>query len=533
MERNLDQVFRLGKQSRDKIVPPIGPFGLELYDASNTWQRTYHWSQQAIPASPSTIDERKKKSLEVIKSRLKNWYCDETKTTPNFLAGSFLQKRWESFLKSVKSAHSEYVTLVFEGGKVVGPPLFCRNCRNGKKFGDIMVEILLPLALEYHLRSRTNEIADTVTAQLDNLNSDDQSTKNDAYEVIAGENGNMQTIFKSYLPTSSASLTSTDVQTAINKLNLDRLNKINNLLDFVKEQGLADGSGLGSLDHEMNKDGAGFMHTLFLISDSLNIPSNKSRLLDLINTAKWYNDFGEVYQTPAFELKGTTADRMITLLLFRLIIVLVMPSDTNTEIKDRIRDMEALVRWMNNALAVNEGLGGVIKPDFTGHHHKAFYGSAYVPQALHNAALVQYLLGGTEFSLSSTSVNNIRRGLETLRLISVKYSTPNSVNGRFPNYVNKVLIKSALPGYAYISVFHPSILPASTPTGITVTNVTGPELFLRLYDENDSEVKKYLRNGKITKSKFYLNSLGSLDIMKRVSRSLVDLFSKLVTVVII
>ena len=515
---------KLGKQSRDKIVPPLSPFGLELYDASNTWQRTYHWSQQAIPASPSTIDNRKKKSLEVIKSRLKNWYCDETKTTPNFLAGSFLQKRWESLLKSVKSAHSEYDALVFERGKVVGPPLFCRNCRNGKKFGDIMKKILLPLALEYHLRSRTKEIVDTVTAQLVNLNSNVQSTKNDAYKVIAGENGKMQTIFKSYLPTSSASLTSGDVQNAINKLNLDRLNKISNLLDFIKEQGFADGSGLGSLDHEMNRDGAGFMHTLFLISDSLNKPSNKSRLLDLINTAKWYNDFGEVYQTPAFELKGTTADRMITLLLFRLIIVLVMPADTNTEIKDRIRDMEALVRWMNNALAVNEGLGGVIKPDYTGHHHKAFYGSAYVPQALHNAALVQYLLGGTEFSLSTTSVNNIRRGLETLRLISVKYSSPNSVNGRFPNYVNKVLIKSALPGYAYISVFHPSILPASMPTGLAITNVKGPELFLRLYDENDSEVKKYLRNGGIRKNKYYLNSLGSLDIMKKVSRSLVILF---------
>ena len=220
-----------------------------------------------------------------------------------------------------------------------------------------MVKILLPLALEYHLRSRTNEITDTVTAQLDNLTSNEQSTKNDAYEVIAGENGNMKNIFKSYLPTSSASLTPSVVKSAINRLNLARLNKINNLLDFVKEQGFAVGIGLGSLDHEMNRDGAGFMHTLFLISDSLNKPSNKSRLLDLINTAKWYNDFGEVYQTPAFELKGTTADRMITLLLFRLIIVLVMPTDTNIEIKDRIRDMEALVRWMNNALAVNEGLG--------------------------------------------------------------------------------------------------------------------------------------------------------------------------------
>ena len=141
------------------------------------------------------------------------------------------------------------------------------------------------------------------------------------------------------------------------------------------------------------------MHSLFLIKNSL---KEKSKLLDLIKTAKWFNEFGEIYQSPSFEIKGTTADRMITLMLFRLMTVLVMPSSTGDEIKAKIRDMESLVRWMNNALAVNEGLGGVIKPDFVGYHHKAFYGPAYVPQALHTAALIYYLLGGTEFALSAS-----------------------------------------------------------------------------------------------------------------------------------
>ena len=148
------------------------------------------------------------------------------------------------------------------------------------------------------------------------------------------------------------------MEKAIKTLNLDRLNKINNLLDFAKQQVFTDGSGFGSLDHEWNRDGAGFMNTLFLLRDSLSIPSNKTRLLDLIETAKWYNDFREIYQLPEFELKGTTADRMITLLLYRLIIVLVMPSGNEDELKAKIRDMDALVRWSNNAMAVNEGLRG-------------------------------------------------------------------------------------------------------------------------------------------------------------------------------
>ena len=60
----------------------------------------------------------------------------------------------------------------------------------------------------------------------------------------------------------------------------------------------------------------------------------------MIKTAKWYNDFGEVYQKK-FEFDGINADRMITIMLFRLIIVLVMPTSSEEEIKARQRDMEA------------------------------------------------------------------------------------------------------------------------------------------------------------------------------------------------
>ena len=518
-----------GKQSRDKVVPPIG--GVDLYDASNTWQRTYHWSQQRCPALPLEIDDKKVKSLELITARMRNWFCDGNKTSSNFVKDSFHDKRWKSLMSTVKRAHKEYDKLNFDAdGKVVGPPLFCRDCRYGakkdkstRKFGFIFEKIMLPLALEYYLRSRPNEIAEAAKKHLEELNSGDNYKENNAYNAIAGEDNGMKKLFKDYLP-KPRPLKQEDVEKAIKTLNLDRLNKINNLLDFAKQQGFTDGSGFGSLDHEWNRDGAGFMNTLFLLRDSLSIPSNKTRLLDLIETAKWYNDFREIYQLPEFELKGTTADRMITLLLYRLIIVLVMPSGNEDELKAKIRDMDALVRWSNNAMAVNEGLGGVIKPDFVGFHHKAFYGSAYVPQALHVAALVHYLLGGTEFALSASSTENIRRGLETLRIIAVKSSTPNSVNGRFPHYYNKALIKAVLPGYAYISVSHSSKVLSALPTGITVTNGSGAEMFLRLYD--DPDVSSYLADGGPKKAKCYLNSLGSLDIMEAVSNLLflVDIF---------
>ena len=510
-------------QSRDKVVPPISPFGLEIYGIGNTWQQTYKWSQQAIPSLPSTVDKSKKISLELIESRLINWYCAENKTSPHFPSGSFLRSRWNSLSRIIKKAHEEYDKLDLDSisGKVIGPPLFCRDCRGSEKFGTILEKILLPLSLEFYIRSRSKEIKDTVAAFLGDLNSD---AKGNAFKAIAGDNQNMINQLKSYLPPSGR-LTLDLVKKAIIKLNLHRLNKINNILDYIKQQGFADGSGLGSLDHEWNRNGAGFMHSLFLIKNSL---KKKSKLLDLIKTAKWFNEFGEIYQSPSFEIKGTTADRMITLMLFRLMTVLVMPSSTDDEIKAKIRDMESLVRWMNNALAVNEGLGGVIKPDFVGYHHKAFYGPAYVPQALHTAALVYYLLGGTEFALSASSENNIRRGLETMRIIAVKYSTPNSVNGRMPSYSNKKIL-IALPAFAYISVSHPCT-EQSEISASSAVSTNKPEMFLRLY--NDPTVNSYLEDGGY-KVKYYYNSLGSLDIMEAVSSAALVSDTDSITIVVI
>ena len=77
--------------------------------------------------------------------------------------------------------------------------------------------------------------------------------------------------------------------------------------------GFAAGSGLGTLDHEMNNAGAGTMCAFFLLKKELEAAE---KLSDYVATMKWYNDFGEVYQDP-FEYAGTSADRMRTISLWR------------------------------------------------------------------------------------------------------------------------------------------------------------------------------------------------------------------------
>ena len=303
-------------------------------------------------------------------------------------------------------------------------------------------------------------------------------------------------------------------------MNSKRFERIIKVLDYLEDQGWADGSALGSVDHEMNRDLAGFMHALFLMKDAFSTtPARKQKLLDLIKTAKWYCEFGEVYQEN-FEFAGTTADRMITIMLYRLMVVLVMPTDTIIQQVERQRDMNALKRWMDNALTVNKAFGGIIKPDYTGFHHKAFYASAYTPQAFHTAAQVQYLLEGTDFDLSNEAKANLRKALEVLRLTAVKYSTPSSVNGRFPQYNNEVLIK-ILPAFAYISVSHQTDLTSSPPSGIAFPRVQDAGMFARLYNAQDRRVQGYENDGKVRDGKAYMNSIGSLEIMKRVRGSIV------------
>ena len=101
----------------------------------------------------------------------------------------------------------------------------------------------------------------------------------------------------------------------------------------------------------------------------------------------------------------------------------------------------------------------------------------------------------------------------------MKYSTPSSVGGRFPDYSKAVLVK-ILSAYAYISVSHPGRLPPTPVAGINITNVTtDAKMFLRLCQTSDRKIKKYMRDGAVGGGKSYMNSLGSLEVMDKVSSS--------------
>ena len=76
-------------------------------------------------------------------------------------------------LISIKGCVSFLWVYCFDVFHPVGTPLYCdRSEYSAEKFGYVVKEVLLPLALDYHVRSRTNEVDAVASAEVTNLNGD-------------------------------------------------------------------------------------------------------------------------------------------------------------------------------------------------------------------------------------------------------------------------------------------------------------------------------------------------------------------------
>lgn len=228
------------------------------------------------------------------------------------------------------------------------------------------------------------------------------------------------------------------------KLNGDRKSLDNCLLalDYMHDQGWAPGSALGTIDHELLRH-AGYFHTIFLLKKEL---KETRRLSREIETAKWFLNWGELYNMP--EYVGCTADFMRSVFLYRLLVILSQESGS-----EKLRDMNYYCKWINNSMRIATGFADTFKPDFTGYHHRGIYMNAYSPGAFHLAAVVVYFLHKTGFEVHAEGVENLRKALKTARIMSCKYSIPLGVCGRFPEKTTN--FADILPAMAYLLKANP------------------------------------------------------------------------------
>lgn len=536
-------VTSLKQETRDPVLKTVGgksksedsPVGVDEQAEQRSLRRIHALN---VPAVDAKNANSKLKGIHRIQNRFDNWYAklDESLSVKPELDNAmydspsqgppfqvYKDKRWFTLRDDIKRAHALYELIDFNNKR---PELFPLNSKYGEnhinnstkgktKFGFVFDKVLLPLSLDYYLMDRQVEVRELARKYCTKLESIRYKNRLEATMAIAGDSPllikSFLKVLHNYQKNNSLGCVTykngrfKEPEIVLHQFNDQvRLKRIVRLLDFIEEQGWSKGSGLGWLHKELDQSGSGIMHSIFLLRKGLNQKKYKKRLNKLIKTMKWYTDFNEIFQEEGnYVYDGRTAERMSTLLLYRLMIILINP---NT--KKQAKELQHFQKWFKSTLKVNQGLGGIIKPDFTSFHHNTFYGSKYVPQAFHNAALVQYLLEGTKFALDDNSKENLRKALGVLRLSAVKYSTPNSIGGAYPGY-HRAILADILPAYAYISF----VQPPDSPT----YGASGRDMLLRLLDGKEPSVNSYLKNGYVPFGTYYMNTIGSIDVLQRVS----------------
>jgi hypothetical protein len=506
-------------QSRDEIIPPISG---EIYDITFTWQQTYRWSLVNPPEVNGTkpLSAKEMQQLDdiyLIEKRLVNWFANEGVRIAEF-RGNVL-KRWESVVILGFQRARRYLKVlnitVSQDDIITGSPLFLKRSQFGqglenatggnKKLGDVSFQVLFPLTLEYYFSIKESTIRDTVWRELANINS--VVRREFAVKRITKQDSEYSEFLLSELRKFKSPLTHVHFRRSLHNLNKRKLATIMLLLEYITDQGWTQGSAMGSLDRGMNKVGSGFMNSMFLLREQL---SKAGKLEKLLETMKWYNFLGEIYQDN-FEHSGTTADRLRTIILYRLEIILMSPGSTVYEQRVKLRDMAAYVRWCNNALLTHPAFLAMFKPDLSCFHHLGIYGSSYTPEALTISSMIWYLLEDTSFALSTNSKVNIRERLLSYERMAPQYSLPNSISGRFPDYVKAILIKM-LPAYAFYSVRARNLTNTGELQEVSLGNDTEMiRLFLRLYDPTNPKVLCYLRQALFIAND-YMSSIGMYSI---------------------
>ena len=211
-----------------------------------------------------------------------------------------------------------------------------------------------------------------------------------------------------------------------------------NMLDWLNEQGWADGSAMGCITFEKLRS-AGYFHSLFIMRNEL----GTERLNRELNTLNWMGKIGLI--SPKMAKTGENADDIRSLAIAKVVYALMQqtPEKRNTALL-------LLKRYFDNAFAIAPGFTETFKPDYSGFHHAGTYFTQYYPEALYSASLVYYLLHDTPFSLSEEVFSNLKNCLLTYRNVCSVYDAPVSVCGRFP--LGGQFLDETLPAFAYLAL---------------------------------------------------------------------------------
>ena len=257
----------------------------------------------------------------------------------------------------------------------------------------------------------------------------------------------------------------------MNKSELSKTRYLN-MLDWMYDQGWADGSSLGSMRDEKLQS-AGYFHSLFIMRNEL----GAERLNRELNSLNWFGLFGHVIELTTE--KGENADDIRSLAVAKLVYALMQPNPDK-----RATALSLLTRYYSHAFSITPGLLETFKPDFSGYHHAGIYFTQYYPEALYAASWLYYLLHDTPYALSDEVYSTLKNCLLTYKNVCSVYDAPVSTCGRFP--LGGQFLDETLPAFSYLA------LSKKQPDTELLA------AFGRLWKPNESPIKENLNGASTT-----------------------------------
>ncbi len=204
------------------------------------------------------------------------------------------------------------------------------------------------------------------------------------------------------------------------------------MLDWLYDQGLAVGSGLGT-NHHYGYQFRNFPKAIFLMKEML---KTNNKLQPAIEMLQYWTGIQEMRQSPGVENFQGIVDTWNTKLSGRLMAIL-LPDDS----PEVARDMEAYSNWVSAVMQHSVGTKGGIKPDGSGFHHGMHY-AGYLNGGYSGLGDVLRYVGGTMYNLSSEARANFKKGLLVHMWTANERSFVSSISGRHPlnqNFSNGVV----------------------------------------------------------------------------------------------
>lgn len=211
------------------------------------------------------------------------------------------------------------------------------------------------------------------------------------------------------------------------------------LLDWLYDQGLTVGSGMGT-NHHYGYTFRGFPKAIWLMQDVLKAAGKFQPAFEMI---QYWTGVQELRQLPRDANFQGIVDAWNTVIPGRLMAILLR--DDSPELA---RDMQSFKLWMDAVMQPSPGTVGGFKPDGAGFHHGMIY-AGYMNGGYGSLGELLQYIGNTHYNLSAASLANFKKALLTHAWYSNKHSFINGVSGRHP--LNQKLGTGAINAMAYLA----------------------------------------------------------------------------------